>query len=62
MGGDRDRTFDTEIDPDSERFDNEGGHQETEAEAPSDLLPTDEVDPDSLVILEEDEEEPVGQA
>lgn len=61
MSGDKNRAFDTEIDPDSERFDNEGGHQETEVEMPSDLLPTDEIDPDSLVILEEDEETPVGQ-
>lgn len=61
MSGDKNRTFDTEIDPDGERFDNEGGHQEAEAEMPSDLLPTDEIDPDSLVILEEDEETPVGQ-
>ncbi len=57
-----DLAFDTEIDPDSERFDNEGGHQEPEAAIPADLLPTDEIDPDSLVILEEEEEEPVSQA
>jgi hypothetical protein len=60
MSDQRDLAFDTEIDPDSERFDNEGGHQETEAEPPSDLLPTDEIDPDSLVILEEDEDAFVG--
>lgn len=55
MSDQRDLAFDIEIDPDSERFDNESGYQETDVEAPPYLLPTDEIAPNILVILDEEQ-------